>query len=53
MMRKMASFQKKFDGLEFDVDVVVVDDDDYDGDGDDGDEVVVGVVQLLLSWCSS
>lgn len=50
MMRKMASFQKKFDGLEFDVDVVVVDDDDYDGDGD---EVVVGVVQLLLSWCSS
>jgi len=51
-MKRIASFQKKFDGHEFDdVGVVETDNDEDEGDGAE----VVGVVRidyLLLGWWS-
>lgn len=46
-MKKIASFQKKFDCLVFDVD------DDVAVDDEDGVVGVVGVVQVewLFGWC--
>jgi len=54
-MKRIASFQKKFDGHEFDdVGVVVTDDNDEDEDEDDGAELVgvVPIDYLLLGWWS-